>query len=229
MVDRSRALGAYTAVVTLGLAWFALSAAERPVAKFGEIDVERINVRERDGTLRMTISGADRFPGLIVAGREYPHRRDNAGMIFFNDEGTENGGLVFDGKMAGGKATNSGHLSFDRWRQDQTLYLSSIEDGSRRTAGLYVQDRPDRPLDVAAAARVKAMPDGAAKQAAMRAAGFIDAPQRVFVGRNAADASQLVLRDGAGRERLVLEVAKDGAAEVRFLDAGGRTVRTVRP
>src|SRR5438105_313228 len=68
-------------------------------AAFDEIDVQRINVRERDGTLRMTISNAGAAPGIIVRGKERPHPggRQSAGILFFNEEGTENGGLIFGG------------------------------------------------------------------------------------------------------------------------------------
>src|ERR1700679_437493 len=67
---------------------------------FDEIDVHRINVVEPDGTLRMTISDRAEFPGMIIKGKELPHasRNDSAGMLFFNDEGTENGGMIFGGK-----------------------------------------------------------------------------------------------------------------------------------
>ena len=39
-------------------------------------------------------------------------------------------------------------------------------------------------------------------------------------------AARLAVNDAAGRPRLVLEVAPDGAAAIRFLDASGKLVRT---
>src|SRR5579872_2106963 len=64
---------------------------------FGEIDVERINIVEKDGTPRLIFSNKARFPGIIYHGKEYPHpSRHTAGMLWFNDEGTENGGLTTD-------------------------------------------------------------------------------------------------------------------------------------
>jgi hypothetical protein len=219
-------LGAYAGVVTVGMAWFAFSAARAPATSFETIDVKRINVREDDGTLRMAIAGSDHIGGLIIGGKEFPHPdRTQAGMVFYNDEGSENGGLVFDGKKVDGKATNSGHLSFDRWHQDQTLYFQSVEDGARRRAGLFVVDRPDQPMDLAAAEKLGAMPDGPAKEAAATAAGFGAMP-RVFLGRDYDDASKLMLRDGMGRTRLRLTVTKDGAASIEFLDENGKVVRT---
>jgi hypothetical protein len=82
-------------------------------------------------------------------------------MIFYNRDGTENGGLVFDGGLVGGRPTNDGSLTFDRYRQDQTIQIVSAEDGAERYAGLAVNDRPDGPVDFAALGSILAMPAGA--------------------------------------------------------------------
>lgn len=86
--------GLVTGAALVGMT-VALTAAARP-QKFGTIDVERINVREADGTLRLVISNKDRFPGSFHKGQEIarPDRRFAAGMLFLNDEGSENGGLI---------------------------------------------------------------------------------------------------------------------------------------
>ncbi len=72
-----------------------------------------------------------------------------------------------------------------------------------------------------------AMPDGAAKQAAFQSA-HIGGTQRAFLGRGADKASQLVLRDGKGKKRLVLRVAEDGNPAIQFLDEAGNVIRTVQ-
>ncbi len=67
-------------------------------ASFDEIDVKRINLIEPDGTLPMVMSDKAYFPGLVVKGKEYPHDRQTAGMLFFDDEGPKNGGPIFGGR-----------------------------------------------------------------------------------------------------------------------------------
>lgn len=229
-IDPSRAIGAYAAVATLAAAWLALGGAAGPgaEARFKTIDVERINVREPDGTLRMTIAGQARMPGVIVEDREYPHpNRKDAGMIFYNDEGTENGGLVFDGRLVDGKPTNGGSLTFDRWRQDQTIQMTSIEDGTERMAALIVNDRPDAPMDFGAMGTVMAMPRGPARDAAVRRANFHGA-RRVYLGRTVEGVSQLALADGEGRPRVRISVDAKGAGQIAFLDESGKITRTVQ-
>lgn len=48
--------------MTLGVVWLGLSGVTAPATKFDTIDVQRINVREPDGTLRLTISNKARIP-----------------------------------------------------------------------------------------------------------------------------------------------------------------------
>jgi len=107
----SKVLVSYSTVLTTLLAAFTLAgSAAAKVQRFDEIDVHRINVREPDGTLRMVVSNHARLPGVIVRGKEnLPVDRPYAGMLFYNDEGTENGGLVFGGhRNANGEVVDSG-------------------------------------------------------------------------------------------------------------------------
>jgi hypothetical protein len=118
----SRFLTIYSGVLTAVFAVTILGGFAGPAKKstFEEIYVQRINIVEPDGTLRMVLSGKSRAPGLIVKGKEYPREdRKTAGVLFFDDEGTEDGGLIFGGmKDKNGKVESWGHLSFDRYNQD---------------------------------------------------------------------------------------------------------------
>jgi hypothetical protein len=227
--DLSRAIGMYAAILTLGFGAFVMSGSRAPRSQhLQELNVERINVREPDGTLRMTLSSHARMPGLIIGKQEIARPdRPQAGMLFFNDQGEENGGLIFNGGLVDGKAENGGSLTFDRYRQDQTLQLLSVEDGQDRFAGLYVNDQPDAPAAYDRLARIMAMPDGTAKQAAFQSA-HMGETQRAFLGRGSDKASQLVLRDGQGRKRLVLRVTENGDPTIQFLDAAGKVIRTLQ-
>jgi hypothetical protein len=197
---------------------------------FDSITVHRINVVEPDGTLRMTISDRAQFPGIIVKGKEMPHasRDDVAGMIFFNDEGTENGGLIFSGKDENGHVTGSGHLSFDPYEQDQVVTLEQTQEDGKSDAGLTIADRPNAPMDFAALTKLETAPDGAAQMAKLRAQGAFGA-NRAFIGKDEDRNSLMNLKDAKGRTRLALRVAADGTASIQFLDAGGKVVKTIAP
>jgi hypothetical protein len=118
-----------------------MGAASQQVQTLDEIRVHRIDVVEPDGTLRMVISNKDRLPGVIVEGKEQPKvDRPYAGMIFYNDEGSENGGLVFGGhKNAKGEVIDSGgSLSFDQYGASQIVQLAGVEDTANHFTGLAI-------------------------------------------------------------------------------------------
>jgi hypothetical protein len=113
------------------------------IQTFDEIQVQRINIVEPDGTLRMVISNRSRLPGVIVKGKERPPSdRPQAGMIFYNDEGSENGGLIFGGRRneKGEVVDSGGSLSFDKYGADQIVQLAGVDDKNDRFAGLAVSD-----------------------------------------------------------------------------------------
>jgi hypothetical protein len=221
----------YSVIVTTVLAAVTVSQAISGASKrsLGELDVQRINVREPDGTLRMTISNAATAPGIIVKGKERPHPngRKSAGILFFNDEGTENGGLIFGGRIKDGKVSGYGHLSFDQYEQDQVISLDQGEENGRRRAGLSFNDFPDTPIPWDLLARAET-PEGRVEIEKLEKAGAFGYP-RLYVGKTPERASTVVLKDAKGRSRLVLTVAPDGNASIDFLDENGKTVRSLTP
>lgn len=216
------------AALVLGQAVWVHAATARKTVAFDEIDVQRINVREPDGTLRMIISNSSAAPGTFVRGREIARNdRRDAIILFLNEEGTENGGLTFSGRKVDGKVQAGGHLSFDQYEQDQVISLDQGESGGVRHATLSFSDRPDSPLPWDVMARMETA-EGRAELTKMEAAGRFGV-QRVRLGKTTERSSVLELKDAQGRARLVLKVAADGAATIDFLDEGGRVVRTLKP
>lgn len=227
-------LTGYAVGVTAALgATFLMGLAAEKTA-FEEIDVQRINVVEPDGTLRMTISNQTSFPELIFHGEEHKHPgRDTAGILFFNEEGTENGGLTFSGhRDEDGVEHTTGHLSFDQYDQDQVFRIFHYQTGEATTAGMEVSDRPMKSLDLDLVNRLSAAKTDEERKAlteeAVASGSFGNAP-RVFIGKTRERASQLSLKDGQGRERIVLEVTEDGQASVAFLDENGDVQRRLTP
>lgn len=196
---------------------------------FTEIDVERINIVEPNGMLRMTLSDAARAPGWVIGGKLIPGRPKTAGMIFFNDEGTEDGGLIFGGrKEQNGKYSAVGHLSFDQYNEDQVINLEYSEDNGLRKEGLAINDQPDMPLAemIPRQQQIMKMPAGPARDSALRGLAKGSA-RRVFLGR-ATDKSAIVqLSDAHSRPRLRLIVDSSGTASIEFLDDNGHVARRI--
>jgi hypothetical protein len=232
--SHDRFLAVYSGVITAAFLYTLTNvitgfAAPPKKVSFEEIDVKRINVVEPDGTLRLVISDKTRFPGLIVKGKEYPHEtRKTAGVLFFDDEGTENGGLIFGGmKDKSGKVSSYGHLSFDKYMQDQVLTIDASVDGGQERTRMTFWDRPDYPITelIDELARTKNL--APAEQSAERKKFFDSHGQahpRLFLGRSDDRSVSLRLKDAEGRDRIVIKVDPDGSPAVQFLDERGKVV-----
>ncbi len=204
-----RVLRGYVAAASIVLVVVALTAFRHSTAptRFDELDVQRINVREPDGKLRMVLSNRARSTGPIARGQPFGYPGGNRpGIIFFNDEETENGGLVFEGKTVAGVRSAGAQLSFDQYEQDQVVTLSYDDEGGMRTMGLNVIDRPDT-------------------TSGRRPPGIPMSAPRVFVGRDPARAAVLRLSDPFGRVRLRLIVDSLGSARIGFLDGRGKIIQ----
>jgi hypothetical protein len=141
-----KALLIYSTLVSTALLCVALMGAiQHHTSDFDELRVHRINIVEPDGTLRMVISNKDRLPPVIIKGQERPEMgepRPQAGMLFYNDEGSENGGLIFGGRKneKGEIVDSGGSLSFDKYGAGQIIQLAGVDDKDNRFAGLNVND-----------------------------------------------------------------------------------------
>jgi hypothetical protein len=62
--------------------------------RFTEIDVERINVLEADGTVKLVIANRQRAPDQVMEGQSRARSENNKspGITFFDDAGDEAGG-----------------------------------------------------------------------------------------------------------------------------------------
>jgi len=204
----TRILVVYSTVVTTLIAAFTFAGAtargQGRVQSFDEIDLHRLNIREPDGTLRMVISNHDRLPGVIVRGTENePVDRPYAGVLFYNDEGTENGGLVFGGRRnASGEIVDAGvSLSFDRYgASSQFVQLAGVQDSKNHIVGLTLSET--------------------------EATGN---RRRLVIGHDREGVASIALMDRNGRKRIVMQVTADGTPGISFLDADGKVLNQLGP
>ena len=226
-----RALKLYALVVTILLGTLSIAAFKQSAqrTKFTEIDVERINVVEPDGKLRMVISNKPRSIGPIYKGQPFGYSGGTRpGIIFFNDEGTENGGLTFAGqRMPDGKFQASSGFSFDQFNQDQVLYFQYNDNNGQRRIGFTIADRANVDIFEAIARRdtITRMQQGPARDSAMREwmnpGGVPMFAPRIYLGRTTTRAAMIDLSDPNGKPRLRLMVDSLGTPSLEFLDAAG--------
>jgi len=190
-----------------------------------ELTTEKITVLERDGQRRLQIANSHYSPPVVVNGQTLFDPGPRPGLIFFNDEGTENGGLIFMGKQVDGKVRHGVHLSMDRYNQDQAVALQHIEQDGQIISGLNIIDRPalslDKYMQLARQAEAKD-PQAIAELEVLQkgSAQNIHGARRAFYG-TLNDQALLQLNDGNGKKRIELLVGAKGDPQLVFYREDG--------
>lgn len=221
-----RFLKVYTGIITvICVVLFVSAFSSNQKKKFDEVDVERINIVEKDGKLKMVIANKERQHPGTMDGKYYKEREGQraAGMIFFSEKGDEIGGLIFDGDSGKGQY---GSLTFDKFRGDQTIqFLHGEDKDGKYFAGLKMNDQ-NMPLTdfIAKREEMNKHPTPEARQAAykeMMDKGMFPA-NRLEIGRGKDRASFIKLKDAKGKSRIEISVEANGNPKLNFLDENGK-------
>lgn len=218
------------ALSAIAVSSFSARAATR-VERFDEIVVKRVRVVDASGKTRLLLSGKP-MPEGTIEGRVMPHiagPRQDAGLMFYNDEGDEQGGLTYSG-TAGEQGEA---LTFDAWHQDQALEIQhgdgpagsdSYVAGNELPTISMAQTIPEFTRQYKA---LHTDEERRALRARWRSEGKFGR-QRWMIG-NRAGASDIRLNDAKGRMRLLLRVDADGKARIDFLDENGAVTKSMTP
>ena len=226
---RLRILEAYAVVSFVAFGVLAVSAFTETKQKFDELTVERLNVAEKNGQLVAVLANRDRMPDPITNGKTFKTERP-PGMIFYNGEGDECGGLVF-GASSGARARAGdrygayGGFSLDQYQQSQAIGLIYNDHSGVREVGLKVWDRPETPQSeqVEKGEAIRKMADGPDKQAARKSLSEANfSPTRIFVGKSKEREAKVTLYDAKGNARINMMVDASGAPRLDFLDESGK-------
>ncbi len=202
-------------------------------AVFKEIDVERINIREKDGTLRMALFNNEQCPGWEMDGLTY-ERPKAAGIMFYDDRGVECGGLVFTRKgSADGYAANAS-LTFDRFDGDQVIGLQYSEEKGKPFYGITIWDRPVGFEAARKWLKANSMAEGPEKEAALREVqedGKRGAfgRTRMFMGRSTNGDLKVTMADTQGRDRIRMVVDANDVPRIEFLNEKGDVIYHLPP
>jgi len=206
-----------------------------PGQRFNVIDAERINIREKNGTLRAVLSNSLGFH----EGQRAKAETRIAGLMFYNEEGQETGGLVYLGRAIPGGQDSDVSLTMDQFRQDQNIYLHHEEfkdtQGLRVEDGLTVNARPDWTTareEYAAYAELEKLPQEqrdelqlkSAKAGKIRANRLFFGVQRGTKGGATYDDAGLFIRNKWGRNTIRLYVDNDNRPHFQVYDPLGKTI-----
>lgn len=182
--------------------WQANSDNGQQSASFGILDVERINIRDPDGTIRLAISNRAHAPDAKYRGKTYKRSIDDViGMIFYEANGDEAGGIA----LAKLRDRKQSAFIFDYTHQITDgigLVKRESEDGESWETGLFLSDRrPYAPGDVTSSQGV----------------------ERIWLANRDGDAA-LEISDPEGRPRIRIGVDANGEPDIVILDENGEVV-----
>jgi len=207
--------------------------------KFSEIDVERINIVEKDGTVKMIITNVDRFPNGDdkINGRPTNEtRKKRSGMVFFNEDGIECGGFIYDGQKTSDGHSSGLSLTYDQYDGDQVMQLHTQDrqQGDKRvvSSSLAFMDRPKKESQIKTGELMKELAElqktdpkaSEEKYNAYVEQGLLGGAPRIMLGKSRSQNNGLFLFDDRGIPRAMFYVDKDNNAKLDFYDKDGNTL-----
>jgi len=193
-----------------------------------EITAKQIKIVDSNGKVRVLL-------GANLKGNS------SAGLLFFNEEGHENGALFYNGKRdKDGKIDAGSRFTMDQFKSDQIVVLEYDHIGDQKRLGLTINDRPDILSDQARellrdlqqalqSANSESEMQAIRREYLSRLPAREIVARRLFAGRDVEGSSLVTLCDPDGKTRLRLQVDKVGQASITFLDTNGRVVKTIKP
>lgn len=169
-----------------------------------ELTVERVNIVDASGKPRMVIANAERFPDPVFRGKVHPRSiRTAAGMVFYDQDGVETGGLA---TMTGPAGHRMAGTIFDYNHQPTDgIGIMKMEspDGKSWMAGLTIADRIPYSEDEVTTS---------------------EGVSRIMLSNRNQNAS-LVIAGTDGKPRIRIGVDADNQPRIEILDAEGKVAR----
>lgn len=171
-------------------------------AAFSTLDVERINIRDPDGTIRIAISNRAHAPDAVYRGKTYERSIDDlVGLVFYEANGDEAGGIA----LANLRDLKQSAFIFDYTHQITDgigMVKRESEDGESWETGFFLTDRREyKPGDITSSQGV----------------------ERIWLVNRNGNAA-LEISDPEGRTRIRIGVDADGQPAIHVLDEEGRVV-----
>ena len=194
-----------------------------------EITTERLNIVGKDGNKYVVLSNPEKQALATINGKPInpeETERNIAGLLFFNEDGDEIGGLVY-----GIDSTDSYQLlTFDQRKNDQIMALRKdeyLEDGKwKKQYGLLLQERSEKQSNVIISElnNIRSIKDSITRENEFKK--FYNdpenlAPQRLFIGRTYSEYVGLFLMDKNNKPRLQIYLDENGEPHIESFDENG--------
>ncbi len=208
-------------------------------SKFDTIDVQRINIIEPDGTVKMVITNVSQFPNgkSEVNGRILnEERKKRSGMLFFNEDGIECGGLIYDGQKGVNGHSAGLSLTYDQYDGDQVMQLLTTDykkdDKRRVSSALVFNDRGANETQEGIQEITEELQliedrnERRAKYKEYMEKGMIGSTPRILLGKTGSENNGLFLFGDNGSPRAMFYVDKDNNVKLEVFDDEGNVTNS---
>lgn len=203
--------------------------------QFTSIDVEKLNIVEEDGTIKMSLFNSQNMPPVLLEGEDIlpGHRQDDndSGIMFYNGDGFECGGLIFGSKkLENGQYESSLSLTFDQYQQDQVVQMFAVEQDGEQSYGFNFFDRPQETLKetIKKIAKIEKTKDRNERDELIEEIRA-ENPRRMFMGKKATGEIAIQMHDSVGNERIRIAIDKDDNPKIEFLNSEGEVIYSLPP
>lgn len=204
--------------------------------KFGTIDVERINIVEKDGTVKLVITNTEHFPteGDSINNRVNHDRKKRSGMLFFNEDGIECGGFIYDGAKKENGHSAGLSLTYDQYDGDQVMQLMTTDSkrGDKRIVSSFLafNDRAENETQEMTNAineelsAIKDPKERRKKYQEYKDKKMIGSNTRIMLGKTRSEKNGLFLFDDKGNPRAQFSIDKDNKVKLVAYDENGKEI-----
>lgn len=204
--------------------------------KYTELDVEKLNVVDSNGKIKLTLFNQENIPPAIMDGRDIlpGHRQSDpiSGMMFYNSDGDECGGLIYGNETdEDGNVSADVSLTFDQYKQDQVVQVHYSKNAGESLYGFSVYDRPDTPLPeiIEKVNEIKnSTQDEEDKNKELNKI-YSGNAHRAFMGKERNGDMSVKLMDSMGRQRIRMVVDKNDVPKIEFLNENGDVTYKLPP
>lgn len=201
----------------------------KEIENFEEINVKRINIIENDGTLRMVLSNKDLQHSGRMDGKDWEKRERPSGLIFFNDQGDECGGLIYQTKQTKNGLISGMSITMDRYKDDQVLQLSnqeSIVNGKIMSQrGININDYPAESnitTRMELFAQAEKITDPETRKKKINEIYELHGERNLlFLGKTRGNSQGLFLNDATGKPKLMIYVDEKGNPKIQTFNTKG--------
>jgi hypothetical protein len=192
------------------------------------LTAKRIDIVGEDGDPRIVLSNEVRQHSGRMFGKDFPKRERPGGIIFFNNEGTESGGIISAVYDKGGKVNSGMSFTMDRMNNDQVIQILNNEvydNGEEKIQrGFLVNEFPKGAKFFNLHNEYEAIKNIEDKK--LQQEKILDllkregAKKRIYLGKSFNHETGLTLYNDMGEPQLKIYVDKTGKPKFQYLSKG---------